>query len=242
MRHLGAVAARPPSAKAEDLGLAARIKAPADRRKVRVVPLTADREDPADLVDPLTADRVDPADLVDQETSGVLVAQVDLATTADREDPADLVDPLTADPADPVVQVTSAGLAVPVTSGDLVVQETSGRDLPMRSEASTVSHGAMEQRRGAGEHPRVPGGAGRSLPRAECGTKGRSTTGASKNNRFGIGTKTVGASGSSESGSRCNERVTGRAVAPHLRSGRPPVSAGRLAFHPALAASSSGRW
>jgi hypothetical protein len=228
MRHLGAVAARPPSAKAEDLGLAARIKAPADRPKVRVVPLTADREDPADLVDPLTADRVDPADLVDQETSGVLVAQVDLATTAD--------------PADPVVQVTSAGLAVPVTSGDLVVQETSGRDLPMRSEASTVSHGAMEQRRGAGEHPRVPGGAGRSLPRAECGTKGRSTTGASKNNRFGIGTKTVGASGSSESGSRCNERLTGRAVAPHLRSDRLPGSAGGLAFHPALAASSSGRW
>jgi len=169
MRHLAAaeaaVVACPPSAKAEGLGLAARIKVPAARRKGREAPRTA-----------VQADRV---------------GQAVQVTSAAR-----VVPETTADPADRVVPETSAGPVVPATSG---------RDRPMRSEASTVSHGAMEQRRGAGEHLRAPDGAGRSLPRAECGTKGRSTTGASKNNRSGIGTKTVGASGSSESGSRCNE-------------------------------------
>jgi len=196
MRHLAAagaaVVACPPSAKAEGLGLAARIKVPAARRKGREAPRTAVQADRVGQAVQVTSGvPVGPATTADR---AVQVGPVDLAvqvTSAARVGPA-----TTADPADRVVPETSAGPVVPATSG---------RDRPMRSEASTVSHGAMEQRRGAGEHLRAPDGAGRSLPRAECGTKGRSTTGASKNNRSGIGTKTVGASGSSESGSRCNE-------------------------------------
>lgn len=211
MRHLAAVeaavAACPPFAKAEDLGLAARIRAPAARRKVRVVPRTA-----------VQADQVDQVDQVDQETFGVLGGPVGLATTADPADLATTADPAvqvtsaalvvpatTADPADRVVQETSAGLVDQVTSADPVVHMTSDHDPLMRSAASTVSRGATEQRRGAGDRHHVPDGADHSLLLAEYGTKGRSTTGASKNNRFGIGTITVGASGSSASGFRCNE-------------------------------------
>jgi hypothetical protein len=120
----------------------------------------------------------------------------------------------------PVVRATSAGRVVRVTSVDPVIPATSDRGLPTPSAASVVPRGAMEQRRGAGEHRRGPGGVGPSPRRAECGTKGRSTTGATTSNRYGIRAKTVGASISSESGSRCNQPA-GWAVVPQMRGDRP---------------------
>jgi hypothetical protein len=215
------------SARAEDLGPAARIRARAARRRGRVARRRGRVAPRTTVVLVAPVDRVDPADL---GTSGDLAVpatsvgladravQVTIAAPADRvvqvtiAAPADRVVPeTTADPADRADPVTTADRVVPVTtadpetSADPADQATSDSGRPTPSEASTVSRGAMEQRRGAGEHPRVPGGAGRSLPRAEYGTRGRSTIGASRNNRHGIGTKTVGASGSSESGSRCKE-------------------------------------
>jgi hypothetical protein len=135
-------------------------------------------------------------------TSAVLVARVARATTADRVVP--VVPATTADRVVPVVRATSAVPAVPATTADEVVPATLDSGLPTPSEASAVRRGVTERRRGAGEHRRGPGGAGRSLPRAESGTKGQSTTGATTSNRYGIRAKTVGASISSESGSRCN--------------------------------------
>lgn len=190
MRHLAAVAAEAVacrrSAKAEDLGLAARIKALAGRVVRRRV-------------------------LVAQETPGVPVVLVAPETTAAQVDPA-----VPGVPGVPATTVVRAGLAVrvapatsaaPETTAVLAVPATSGRDRATPSAASAASRGAMEQHRGAGGHHHVPDGADRSLPRAESGTKDRSTTGASRNNRYGTGTKTVGASGSSESGSHSNEPV-----------------------------------
>lgn len=199
MRHLAAVAAVAAeavacrrSAKAEDLGLAARIKALAGRvvrRRVQVAQETPGV--PVVLVAPeTTAAQVDPG------VPAVPATTVVRAGLAVRVAPA-----TTAAPADPATS------AAPETTAVLAVPATSGRDRATPSAASAASRGAMEQHRGAGGHHHVPDGADRSLPRAESGTKDRSTTGASRNNRYGTGTKTVGASGSSESGSRCNEPV-----------------------------------
>jgi hypothetical protein len=121
------------------------------------------------------------------------------------------------DPVVPVVPATSVDRVVRETSAVPVAPATSDRGLPTPSAASVVPRGVMEQRRGAGEHRRGPGGAGPSRRRVECGTQGRSTTGATTSNRYGIRAKTGGASISSESGSRCNEPA---ATAPQRRSGR----------------------
>ena len=213
MQHLAAEAAvaRHRSAKAEDLGRAARIRVPEDRA-VRAGPAVRRRGRKAQAVLVVQAVRAV------QVTSGapvVRVAPVDPATTAVPVGQAVPVGPVAqavqVTSVDPAVPATTVDLAAPATSAvqgttaDPAVQETGDPGRAMPSAASTVSRGATEQRRGAGGHPRVPDGVDRSLPRAECGTKGRSTTGASKRTRFGIGTKTVGASGSSESGSRCKQ-------------------------------------
>jgi hypothetical protein len=140
----------------------------------------------------------------------VPVVPVVRATSADPVVLAVLVVPATAALVVPVVPATSADPAVPVvpvTSVDPTVPTTSDRGLPTPSAVSVVPRGVMEQRRGAGENRRGPGGVGRSLLRAECGTTGRSTTGATTSNRYGIRAKMVGASTSSESGSRCNQPV-----------------------------------
>ena len=187
---------------------------------VRVAPLVL-----ATPVDP--AARVAPVDLA---TSAVRVAPVVLATPVDPAAPVDRatsVDPAApgdrATSADPAVLVAPATSVVPVvrvTSVDPAVPATSDRDLLTPSEASVVPRGVMEQRRGAGEHLREPGGADPFRRPAASGTKGRSTTGATTRHRYGIRAKTAGASISSESGSRSNESA-GRAVAPQMRGGRP---------------------
>jgi hypothetical protein len=213
MRHQAAAVeaaavVRRRSAKAEvDRGLEARIRVPEARRRVRVAPLTtAVRVDlvvPVDLatsagpaVPATTAVQVDRAV---QVVLAVQVTSVVPGTTADRVVPATTVAL--------AVRAASATTAAPATSVDPAAPATSDSGRLMPSEASAVSRGAMEQRRGAGEHHRAPGGADRSLPRADSGTKGRSTTGATTRTPYGIRAKTVGASTSSESGSRCNERA-----------------------------------
>jgi hypothetical protein len=148
----------------------------------------------------------DPVVLAVRATA-VPVVPVVRATSADPVVLAVLVVPATAALVVPVVPATSADPAVPVvpvTSVAPAVPATSDRGLPTPSAVSVVPRGVTEQRRGAGENRRGPGGVGRSLLRAECGTKGRSTTGATTSNRYGIRAKMVGASTSSESGSRCN--------------------------------------
>jgi len=110
-------------------------------------------------------------------------------------------------------RVASVGRVVPVTSVGRVLPATSDGGLLTPSAAFVVPRGVMEQRRGAGERRRRSGGAGRCRRRAECGTKGRSTTGATTSNRYGIRAKTGGVSISSESGSRCNK--------PTRQDGRP---------------------
>jgi hypothetical protein len=117
---------------------------------------TADRADPAaqvteDQADPATADRAD-------------------QVTEDQADPAD---PATEDRA---VQATSMDLVIVVvlaTSAGPAVPVTSGRGLGTLSEASVAPRGVMDQRRGAGEHLPGPAGAAPSLRRGESGTKGR---------------------------------------------------------------------
>jgi hypothetical protein len=127
-------------------------------------------EAPADQV---TADQADQADRADQAT----------ADPADRatEDPADRATADPADPADPAiedraVQATSMDLVIVVvlaTSAGPAVPVTSGRGLGTLSEASVAPRGVMDQRRGAGEHLPGPAGAAPSLRRGESGTKGR---------------------------------------------------------------------
>jgi hypothetical protein len=127
------------------------------------------------------------------------------AVPATSADPVALAVPVTAVLAVPATSADRVAPVVPATSADPVVPTTSDRGLPTPSAASVVPRGAMARRRGAGEHRRGPGGVGPSPRRAECGTKGRSITGATTSNRYGIRAKTVGASISSESGSRCNQ-------------------------------------
>ena len=161
---------------------------------VRVVPVV--RATSADLVARVTAD---PAAQVVPVVRAVPVTSADPAVRATT---AQVVPATSAVPAAPA---TSEDLAVLATSADPVVPTTSDRDLPTPSADSVVPRGVTEQRRGAGEYRRESGGVGRSLHRAEYGTKGRSTIGATTSNRYGIRAKTVGASISSESGSRCNQ-------------------------------------
>jgi hypothetical protein len=166
---------------------------------VRVVRVTS--ADPVVLAVRATAVPVVPVVRATSADPVVLVVLVVRATSAGR---VDLAGQATAAPVGRValvVRATSAGRVAPA------VPATSDRGLPTPSAVSVVPRGVMEQRRGAGENRRGPGGVGRSLLRAECGTKGRSTTGATTSNRYGIRAKMVGASTSSESGSRCNQPV-----------------------------------
>ncbi|MDT7756821.1 MAG: hypothetical protein QOH27_2719 [Mycobacterium sp.] len=156
---------------------------------------------------------VDP-DLVVEVVTVVPVDLLVVAVTSAAAAPAGLVTVGLVAPAVLVDLVTSVdlaapvGLAVPVTSAEAVpvarVATTSDRGHPTPSAASVVNRGAMEQRHGAGELRREPAGAARSLHLEGFGTKGRSTTTATTSSRYGIRAKTVGASTSSESGSRCN--------------------------------------
>jgi hypothetical protein len=168
-------------------------------------------EDPADPADPATEDPADPA--TEDPADPADPATEDPADPADpaTEDPADQA---TEDPADPATSVDLMTVVVLATSAGPAVLVTSGRDLGTLSEASVAPRGVMDQRRGVGEHLPGPAGAGRSLRRGESGTKGRSITGATTSNRYGIRVKTAGGSTSSESGSRCNES---------LPVGRPPA-------------------
>jgi hypothetical protein len=130
-------------------------------------------EAPADPAAQATADRADPAAQVTED-------QADPADPA-TEDRADQVTEDQADPADPAtedraVQATSMDLVIVVvlaTSAGPAVPVTSGRGLGMLSEASVAPRGVMDQRRGAGEHLPGPAGAAPSLRRGESGTKGR---------------------------------------------------------------------
>jgi hypothetical protein len=213
MRHQAAAVeaaavVRRRSAKAEvDRGLEARIRVPEARRRVRVVPVTT-------AVQVVQVVPAAPATSAGPVVRVVLVGPATTAAPVDRVVPAvqvtSVVPATTADPAVRAASAAPAGpvtTAAPATSVDPADQATSDSGRLMPSEASAVSRGAMEQRRGAGEHRRAPGGADRSLPRADSGTKGRSTTGATTRTPYGIRGKTVGASTSSESGSRCNERA-----------------------------------
>jgi hypothetical protein len=168
-----------------------------------VAPAAQVTEAPADPAAQATADQADPADPATEDRADQV--------TEDQADPAD---PATEDRA---VQATSMDLVIVVvlaTSAGPAVPVTSGRGLGTLSEASVAPRGVMDQRRGAGEHLPGPAGAGPSLRRGESGTKGRSITGVTTSNRYGIRVKTVGGSTSSESGSRCNES---------LPVGRPPA-------------------
>jgi hypothetical protein len=228
MRHQAAVVVCRRLAEEEGLDLGA-------RRRARVVPVVrATPVDPAVRVAPVAraisavlAVRVAPV------TPAVPAARVAPVVRATSADPAVLVAPATSvdpvvpadratsvDPVVPAARVTSVVPVVPATSVDPAVTATSDRDLLTPSEASVVPRGVMEQRRGAGEHLREPGGADPFRRPAASGTKGRSTTGATTRHRYGIRAKTAGASISSESGSRSNESA-GRAVAPQMRGGRP---------------------
>jgi hypothetical protein len=181
MRHQAAVVVCRRLAKEKGLDLGAPTRALGARRRGGVVPVV-----PATSAVPAAR-----------------VAPVARATSADPAVPA--VRATSADPAVPVAPATSVVPLVRVTSVDPVVPATLDRDLLTPSEASVVPRGVMEQRRGAGEHLREPGGADPFRRPAASGTKGRSTTGATTRHRYGIRAKTAGASISSESGSRSNE-------------------------------------
>ena len=198
MRHRAAVVVCRRLAEEEGLDLGAPNRGLGARRRARVAPV-------------VQATPVDPVAPEVRATSAVRVARV--APVA-RATPVDLVVPaVRATSADPAVLVAPATSVVPVvrvTSVDPAVPATSDHDLLTPSEASVVLRGVMEQRRGAGEHLREPGGADPFRRPAASGTKGRSTTGATTRHRYGIRAKTAGASISSESGSRSNESAAGR--------------------------------
>jgi hypothetical protein len=227
MRHRAAVVVCRRLAEEEGLDLGARVvpvvrATPVDPA-ARVAPVArATPAVPAARVVPVVrATPVDPAVRVAPVAPVARATSVDPVVPAVRAtsaDPAVLVAPATS--VDPVVRVTSVDPVVRVTSVDPAVPATSDRDLLTPSEASVVPRGVMEQRRGAGEHLREPGGADPFRRPAASGTKGRSTTGATTRHRYGIRAKTAGASISSESGSRSNESA-GRAVAPQMRGDRP---------------------
>jgi hypothetical protein len=213
MRHRAAVVVCRRLAEEEGLDLGAPTRVLGARRRARVVPVVrATPVDPAVRVTPVA--RATPVDPVARATPADPVAR---ATSADRVVPA--VRATSADPAVLVAPATSVDPAVRVTSVDPAVPATSDRDLLTPSEASVVPRGVMEQRRGAGEHLREPGGADPFRRPAASGTKGRSTTGATTRHRYGIRAKTAGAFISSESGSPSNESA-GRAVAPQMRGDR----------------------
>ncbi len=212
MRHRAAVVVCRQLAEEEDLDLGALTRVLGARRG-QVAPVAratpVGRVAPVGRVDRVTS--VGRAVPVGRVVPVGQVTSVDRAVPADRVVPADRADRATSvDPAVPAVRATSVDPAVPATSVVPVVRVTSDRDLLTPSEASVVPRGVMEQRRGAGEHLREPGGADPFRRPAASGTKGRSTTGATTRHRYGIRAKTAGASISSESGSRSNESAAGR--------------------------------
>jgi len=172
-------------------------------------------------------DRADPAAQV-ATTPVVLAAPVDPADQATTQ--ADPVVRVTTQAvrADPVVRVTTqAVLVVRVTTqADLAAQVTTQADpvgpanavvpiptladpgMATRSVAtSTGPRGATDRLRGgpASRRDRI-GEAGRFLRPVGTGIMARSTTGATRKPPFGTPGSTHGASGSSESGSRCKEQ------------------------------------
>jgi hypothetical protein len=206
MRHRAVVVVCRRLAEEEGLDLGAPTRVLGGRRRGGVVPVA--RATPVDPADPVV--RATPVDPAVPAVRVARVAPVARATPVDPAVPA--VRATSVDPAVPVAPATSVVPAVRATSVDPAVPATSDRDLLTPSEASVVPRGGMEQRRGAGEHLREPGGADPFRRPAASGTKGRSTTGATTRHRYGIRAKTAGASISSESGSRSNESA-GRAVA-----------------------------
>jgi hypothetical protein len=161
------------------------------------------------------ADRVAPADRADRVTT-----QADPAAPADRVTtqaaPADPADQVTtqAAPADqvttqaaPADQVTTrVAPAVPVNAvvpiPTLAVPGTVTRSVA----TSTAPRGATDRLRGGLVSRRDRTGTGRFLRQAGSGEMARSTTGVTRKPLFGTPGSTHGASGCSESGSRCKEQ------------------------------------
>ena len=179
----------------------------ADRHLVDRAALVAtpvDRAVPVDLVAP--ADRV--------TTQAVLVAPADRVTTpVGLVDPADRVS-TQADRVAPADRVTTQ--AAPADRADPVVPANAVVPIPTRADPGTATRsvatsaglrGATVRDRGGLALRRDPtGAAGRFLRPVGNGVMARSTTGATRKPPFGTPVSTHGASGSSESGSRCKEQ------------------------------------
>jgi hypothetical protein len=169
----------------------------------RVVATPVVLADPAARAVPV--DLVVPADPV--TTQAVLV---DLVAPADRVTTQAVLADLVA-PADRVTtQAAPVAQAVPVVPANAVVP------IPTRADPGTATRsvatsaglrGATVRDRGGLALRRDPtGGAGRFLRLVGNGVMARSTTGAIRKPPFGTPVSTHGASGSSESGSRCKEQ------------------------------------
>ena len=139
-----------------------------------------------------------------------LVAQADAITRADRVAQADLGPIILAAPADlgPII------LAAPAAPGPTILAAPAAPAVPadqaahgaaIRSAAtSTAPRGEMDPHPGDPARRRGRPGIGRSHRPAGNGGMAPSTTGATTRRPSGIAGSTSGASGSSESGSRCN--------------------------------------
>jgi hypothetical protein len=176
---------------------------------IPVVPGDPDRAVLADPADTDPADRVDPAARADPDPMDP-AAQADPETT----DPAAQADPETTDPAaqadpDPMDPAVPVDRAVPAHGMGIASAAT-----------STGPRGATALHPGALARHRGRTGVGRFRRRVHGGQVARSTTGATRRIRCGTPSSTSGASGSSESGFRCNKPVTGRARFAERRSGR----------------------
>jgi hypothetical protein len=167
--------------------------APADRADRVTTPV--DRAAPADRVT-TQADRAAPADRVTTQA-----APADRVTT--QAAPADQVTTQAA-PADQVT--TRVAPAVPVNAvvpiPTLAVPGTVTRSVA----TSTAPRGATDRLRGGLVSRRDRTGTGRFLRQAGSGEMARSTTGVTRKPLFGTPGSTHGASGCSESGSRCKEQ------------------------------------
>ena len=171
---------------------------------VRAVATPVARADPADRVT-IQADRAGPVGRV---------GPVDLATTlADLVAPAGRVSTQAAlaAPADRVTtQAAPVARADPVGPANAVVPIPTRADPGMATRSVATSaglRGATVRDRGALALRRDPtGAAGRFLRPVGNGVMARSTTGATRKPPFGTPVSTHGASGSSESGSRCKEQ------------------------------------
>jgi hypothetical protein len=160
-----------------------------------------------DLVDRVTTQAVlvVPADRV--TTQAVLVGLVVRVTTqAGLAAPADQVT-IQAGLAAPGDQVTTrVAPAVPVNAVVPIPTLADPGTVTSSVATSMALRGATDRLRGGLVSHLDRTGTGRFLRPAGCGETARSTTGVTRKPRYGIPGSTHGASGSSESGSRCKEQ------------------------------------